>query len=769
MKNLFKWSLSLVLVLTTNALMAEGIGTWTQDEASLPCFSYTASLPFSANAKDGIPSKLPADPWFLLGNYRIKLFTHVSGNYQLVTGQRAWGRLNQGPTPNSGVTSSSLDLLDTTGKTQKTWYLSGMDSLATNPVVCQRVFGCGFASYGFETKDFTCTRTFSIKPSTTPYNGASAFLLTLKIKNKSQVPESLSWRESLLANYEMMQQQHLPISERQVTYTNTVTILEDRQLLKVAIKGLTADPLLFPTRDIISPLDGFPPSLFIKFVTPGLHPELTSKKENQGDTLTGRIDFALQPGEEKKFDWVIGYSFDSSVQAIEKICQQLQEKTPGTTPKQGSFKSEAAFSGAWQKSLSKVDVGNDTSVAQELLWHAYTLEALATYCEYFNETRIPTGSDFDLGTDGSARDICQNALPLCYFDPALVKTTLKGIMKRTLPSGEILASQSGNGFCSNHGHTPSDLQLYYFQLINEYVRATQDFDFLLELGEFYPVKRMPRANSLDYMERYMRFIRDEIGTGPHGLMRLCSCDWSDAAYSLGKAPFNKAFQDSESHMNTAMAIKVLGDLSEMLDMAQTNASFISSQSQIKGIQQSIALFRNGLLSAFTKDLGNRSFSRRMYYADTAIGETNLFLESQIYALQMKEISVEKKKDLYEEIKKALSNNEKIGPREQSSPEFATYPKGVQDNGGFFFSLNGPLILGVAQIDKTEAQRLWKNMSFSQMAKNYSGYWNVYWSAANSLDSSLQPTEGLPSASREFPVYSADANAWFLYCYYKLGK
>lgn len=767
MKSLFKWTLSLVPILAANVLMAEGIGTWTQDEAALPCFSYTASLPFSANVKDGTPSKLPSDPWFLLGNYRIKIFTHVSGNYQLVTGQRAWGRLNQGPTPNSGVTSSSLDLLDASGKTQKTWYLSGLDSLATNPAVCQRVFGCGFASYAFETENFTCTRTLSVKPSTTPYNGASAFRLSLKIKNKSQTAQSLSWRESLLANYEMMQQQHQPANKRQVTYTNSVKVLEDRQLLKVAIKGLAADPLLFPTRDTISPLDGFPPTLFMKFATPGLHPELTSKKESQGDTLTGRIDFALQPGEEKTFDWIIGYSFDTSVQAIEKICQQLQEKTPGPTPRQGAFKSEAAFSGAWQKTLSKVEAGSDAVLAQELLWDAYTLEALATYCEYFNETRIPTVEDFDFGTGGSARDICQNALPLCHFDPALVKSILKGIMKRTLPSGEILLSQSGNAFCSNHGRTPSDLQLYYFQLLDEYVNTTQDFDFLLELGEFYPVKRMPRANSLDYMERYMRFIRDEIGTGPHGLMRLRSCDWSDAAYSL--IPFNKAFQDSESHLNTAMAIKVLGDLSDMLDIAQTNASFISSQSQIKGIQKSIELFRNGLLSAFKKDLGERAFSRRMYYANAPIGETNLFLEPQIYLLQLKEISVEKKKALYEEIKKALSNNEKISLREQASPEFPTYPKGNQDNGGVWFSLNGSLSLGVAQIDKTEAQRLWKNMSFGQLAKNFPGYWSVYWSAASSLDSSLQPTEGLPGVSRDFPIYSADANAWFLYCYYKLGK
>lgn len=72
------------------------LGFWGSDSAGLPTFEYTGALPYSEKLDNGTAVKLPDDPWFLLGNYRFTLFAHVSGEYELISGQRAWARVNQG-------------------------------------------------------------------------------------------------------------------------------------------------------------------------------------------------------------------------------------------------------------------------------------------------------------------------------------------------------------------------------------------------------------------------------------------------------------------------------------------------------------------------------------------------------------------------------------------------------------------------------------------------------------------------------------------------
>ena len=74
--------------------MPHPIGSWTCDRYGLPVFSYEGKLPFTATMKNGAPASSPEDPYFLLGNCQLTLFAHVSGTYDLITGQRAYGRMN---------------------------------------------------------------------------------------------------------------------------------------------------------------------------------------------------------------------------------------------------------------------------------------------------------------------------------------------------------------------------------------------------------------------------------------------------------------------------------------------------------------------------------------------------------------------------------------------------------------------------------------------------------------------------------------------------
>ena len=77
------------------------IGTWGTDAVGLPCFNYVGSVPYKATLANGDSVRLDPDPWFVLGNYQLTVFAHVSGQYELLTGQRAWARMNQGDRPNT--------------------------------------------------------------------------------------------------------------------------------------------------------------------------------------------------------------------------------------------------------------------------------------------------------------------------------------------------------------------------------------------------------------------------------------------------------------------------------------------------------------------------------------------------------------------------------------------------------------------------------------------------------------------------------------------
>jgi hypothetical protein len=175
-----------------------------------------------------------------------------------------------------------------------------------------------------------------------------------------------------------------------------------------------------------------------------------------------------------------------------------------------------------------------------------------------------------------------------------------------------------------------------------------------------------------------------------------------------------------------------------------------------------------------KDLGNRTFPRRMYFNGQAYGDDNMFLEPQGYTLMINEFPEERKKVLYNEMLRRVYSGEKLGAREQQTPEFEdeSFDKGSRENGGFWWALNGPVILGVTQFDKEEAWRLLNKMTFANYSVSFPEYWSSYWSATDNVESSLIPEEGLPDQTinySDIPVFCAHPHAWILYCYLILAS
>jgi cellobiose phosphorylase len=187
-----------------------------------------------------------------------------------------------------------------------------------------------------------------------------------------------------------------------------------------------------------------------------------------------------------------------------------------------------------------------------------------------------------------------------------------------------------------------------------------------------------------------------------------------------------------------MAITILEALIPQLKNAKSALQDLSQR--LNRLIQSMQLYRDGIENAFMTDLGDRTFPRRMYFNGKAYGEDNMFLEPQGYTLQMDKLTKEYKQALYKEMKERVYKGEKISARQQQDPEFKSdeFEKGSRENGGVWWALNGPVILGVAGFDKPEAWRLLQNMTFDHFSQQFPEYWSSYWSQADNFESSLMP-------------------------------
>jgi hypothetical protein len=681
---------------------ASSLGEWADDEQGLPCYRYTGP-------------HLPDDPFFLLGNYRLTLFVHASGRYEILSGERAWARMN-------GANEAAVEMA---GQRHE---LIGDESAG-------KLFGIGFARYEHRlTPELTVMRTLSVRPSSKPGDGTSAFVVTVRLRNNGETWINLIYSERVRAHYE-------PIlaawSEQRglINYTQEVVIDESLGIVRADVHAQTKRILGFAPRGQMSRFDGEPPSLFVKTVTPSLR--LSMDKE----WLGFRSPVQLLPGREQELRFVVGYSRD--VFAIDKLAAEVlvesREEWLSLVP---AFASE-----------------QDAQLRREMRWNAGTLEAMATWREYYDETVVPQGTVYDYawGQMLSSRDLAQHALPLCHTNPALARSVLRFIMKRMLPDGEVKLSDEGFGWAAHGPMLTSDQQLWFLMLLAEYLRAVRDTSILTEQVGYYPLERSGSGTGIDRVRSAFLFLRDRIGVGVHGLVKLWNSDWNDMFYFWPtNMPYNAMFNSAESHMNTAMAVAILGDTAAMLEALSPDVAELCA---------AVREYRGQLLHAFLQDLGTRTFPRRAWIrAGEVYGEKDLWLEPQGFTLLIPEFARERKQVLFGEIQRRLLQGEALGARQIEKP----VPKpgtraGSRENGGFWYALNGPLILGVATFDRQAAMDLLRRMTFANFARRFPQYWAGRWSASDSLDSSLLPTEG----QSDNPIYCAHAHAWPLYCYLRL--
>ncbi len=725
--------------------MMNQIGNWVKDRNGFPLYHFEGKQAAHPLDKSEHDAGLPADPCFILGNYRMTLFVHASGKYQFITGERGWARLNHGG-ENQGWNQTLLHV--TTSNGVKTTHI-----LNENPAA-RRVFGVGHARYDYECDGgLTVARVISVQPSTEPHQGNPSFLITITLTNHNCSSVSVRFREEILACYTMMNDQSG--TDRRMKYVNLPSVNPDRGIAKADISCRPAKLLILPE----TPHESFthdiaPPSIFI-------HVETTTGVETQvetrGDILCAEALTTLEAGESKTLQFVIGATFEKADEVIEaQVAHMLTHAV--------SHKDVGAYSHLWRNALPTIDEETDEILRREMLWNAHTLEAMATYSQYFQESYVPQGSvyAYQLGQNASNRDHLQHAMPLIYTNPSLAKSCIRYAMKHSHADGEIERQNIGFGYCDPGILMESDPQLYMFMAVGEYLRVTGDYEFLDEEIHYYPMEAGKTTKVINLLTRHFIYLRDVVGKGKHGLIRMLNSDWSDSFFH----PYspNIYWHSAESHMNSTMALAVLPRMSRELRAADKP---LASE-----LADALCTYHDALQTAVMKDMEGRTFAARCYLSDEPelkFGIDNLCLEAQPFLLLMESFPVERKRQLLHEIKTRVLDMEKSGARTREVPLWR--PEGDGEDGGIWFSHQGPLIAGIATFDLEEARKLMRKLTFHAHAQNYPDYWVGHWTTADSLNSTLSQREGLYHAWVEDPFqpFCAHAHAWMLYCYFRLQE
>jgi len=754
------------MIIARSIASASNIGHWSEDAQKLPVYQLTAPLPIQTHDAEGVAWPLRQDPIFLLGNNRLTLFVHGSGTFQIVTGERAWARLNA--FGNAYGKNESVLHLKKDGNISS-FDLVGLNSLAADPTICKREFGTGYATFHYQLPDgLMVTRTISVAPSQKIHQGHPGFVVSVMLENKGNSPIHIRLEESVLAHYEAMLDRNLAESARTVQYAHDVALDTESTLVKCSFNASSNDPTAIRNPQEVSRFDAYPPSLSMKAldvrsnqlaITPFTKPEV------EGGAIIGEAwDLEMDAGATRTLQYVACIEPLGETSTLEEFITHISSTDP-----------ESLFRNEWKQVLPDFSLEKDPVWKREMTWHAHALLAMATYNEFYNETYIPQGQTYDYEMDLTAapRDHLQHALAACYFNPQLAKSCIRFVLKKMTAQGEIPYTANGVGRTANSAWNTSDQQLFLYFAVGEYLRITKEYEFLQEIIE--PASSGPRFEPqvIDKLLLAFRYLSDEVSLGSHGLVRLMNSDWSDMVYS--DTSVFKYFWTSESHMNSAMVLAVFPTLIEQLSIARPILNDESDKIGAMGTALSQYLAR--MRSSFYQDLGETSFPKRLYFDyNTAWGEDNMHIEPQSYLLMAPDFPRNRKLKLWEEVQNRILEDEPFGPRQREIPiEDAMYDIGTGENGGVWYALAGPMIVGLGTVDTEAAWNLFKRMSLEHFAQAFPDYWVGQWTAPECLNSVVSgPISGLPRTGNNwtwvsFPAYCAHAHAWPFYCYHRLKE
>jgi cellobiose phosphorylase len=727
-------------------------GHWINDAQGLPCYHYTGDIPWRKN-----PSQIQEDPYFLLGNDRLTVFTHVSGAYQFITGERSWMKINH-KNEFTGHNAAEIQVGDESPE-----LLTGKNSDRAHQA--NKIFGTGFAQFDYTSKNFTCQRTLSVLPGEAVGKSIPALRIDICVTNNSKSKERFAFRESIGVSHRMLSTQYAPDESLKIRYAQHIA-QEERHHVRITTQATSEDAHRLVPLEARAKVDAHAPDVYMSIADSRGCQIITKVDEHGEHMLAAYLDTELAPNESTRMTVFIGLCFE----------QQNDNPTQHTTMLQRAYDASDTipYRSQWARRLPCFADEEDADLRREMIWNAYILEAMATYRITFKETYIPQGTVYDYGTGNIAapRDHLQHLLGVIPHNPELARSCLRFVMNKELSNGCIVYTEQGYGHTSDLMWHTSDQQLYLMTALAEYCRISDDYTFLNEQVPYCYGSANTPGSVFEHIERAYVYFRDEVGLGFHGLPRIMNSDWNDGIfYHRPIAPY---FWTATSHMNAAMASVVLQQMADMLREATKRG--ILEASKTETLIESVQNYRDQITTALMKDMEGRSFSRRAWLtAEEAIGSDSMFLEPQGFLLQIPEFPSERKITLHEEIQARLGG-EGVGCRHIEKPqeeEGIMQAPGEGENAGIWYALQGPLIIGSNEVDPDAALNMLKQMGPTNYARHFPNIWVGHWTSSDAINSHFSPLEGEVNSQfrqlQEVPGFCAHPHAWALYAYQRIKE
>ena len=480
---------------------------------------------------------------------------------------------------------------------------------------------------------------------------------------------------------------------------------------------------------------------------------------------------SLDPGESCTLSFLYGYLPDNF--ELETLLKKYKTNTST------KFKESCE---QWKANRIQLQIDDEAWVNRELFWHYYYLRSAMTYDSFFKEHILSQGHVYQyiIGFQGAARDPLQHALPFVYNDPDIVKDVIRYTLKTVRKSGEIPYGITGSGQILPVPFKPSDQEMWLLWLASEYILGTRDTDFLSEKISRYPVygSRVEIVAVEEILKRCYRHLVKKTGIGRHGLQRISNGDWNDGVV-IGNIPPEKHKEiqkEGESVLNAAMAIFSLKIYSEMLnfvnesEFAEEVLKYSDSQREAVRAQWIGKWFRRAWL---TEELG-------------WVGEDQMWLEPQPWAIIGNALEDREKKILVQSINELVRKPSKIGARLHSKGIESIRNIGQGVNAGIWPSINGTLIWALSLVDRQMGWDEWKKNTLAYHAENFPDVWYGIWSGPDTYNSDLSKYPGqtvfneslitgeqedgdeeeflghFGTAWTDFPVFNLHPHAWPLY-------
>ncbi len=398
---------------------------------------------------------------------------------------------------------------------------------------------------------------------------------------------------------------------------------------------------------------------------------------------------------------------------------------------------------------------------RETGWHATMLRGELQHDAFWDRRYVSQGSAYSYihGLQGAPRDYAIFSVPLTWIDPVAAREQLEVVMAMTAPSGAIEYAHTGRARCTSGGihASPTDLPLFLLWAVTEHVWATGDETWLDALVPFRPGRReLGAAAESTVRERLLlawHRIRDRIGVGPTGMMKVGSGDWADPISAM--VPDRRAFHErGESAFNTAFAAHVLPRAALLL-AATHPADAADMRSWAAARAEALAATWTG-----------RWFLRGTDGIGGPVGRDHLFLDANALCLVARIGTDDQRARLVEEIAQRCIAPSPIGATILDRPHpvrFGMLAPGWDCNGGVWAAVNAFAAMGVAAHDPAVAWDLLGRQSLAAHARAYPDVWYGIWSGPDAYNAHFGSRPGetfvqpaTPMA--EHPIMNANAHA-----------